>query len=76
MAKKFMQTVLTSDVQRAQHTYFGRHQTVVAGTELDSLTSDEIAFIAARDSFYMAAVIWRQIIGWHCFLWITRIARD
>ena len=56
MTQKFMQTVLTSDVQRAQDTYFGRHQTVVAGKELDSLTSDEIAFIAARDSFYMATV--------------------
>jgi predicted pyridoxine 5'-phosphate oxidase superfamily flavin-nucleotide-binding protein len=61
MTQKFMQTVLTSDVQRAQDTYFGRHQTVVAATELDSLTSDEIAFIAARDSFYMATV---NIDGW------------
>jgi predicted pyridoxine 5'-phosphate oxidase superfamily flavin-nucleotide-binding protein len=56
MTQKFMQTVLTSDVQRAQDTYFGRHQTVFAGKKLDSLTSDEIAFIAARDSFYMATV--------------------
>jgi len=51
-----MQTVLTSDVQRAQDTYFGRHQTALAGPGVDPLTSDEIAFIAARDSFYMATV--------------------
>jgi predicted pyridoxine 5'-phosphate oxidase superfamily flavin-nucleotide-binding protein len=51
-----MQIVLTPAVQRAQDTYFGRHQSVDAAPEINPLTREEAAFIAARDSFYMATV--------------------
>ena len=56
MAERFMQIVLTPAVQRAQDTYFGRHQSVDAAPEINPLTREEAAFIAARDSFYMATV--------------------
>lgn len=51
---KFMQVVLTPAVKAAQNRYFGRHQDVEAPHERDALRPDEAAFIAARDSFYMA----------------------
>lgn len=54
MASKFMQLVLTPEVQAAQDHYFGRHQTVPGTPDSDTFTEDETAFIAARDSFYMA----------------------
>jgi len=54
MAAKFMQLMLTPDVRAAQDRYFGKHQTVANAPEGDEFTAEEIAFIAARDSFYMA----------------------
>ena len=54
MAAKFMQLVLTPAVQAAQEHYFGKHQSVAEAPERDPFTADEAAFIAARDSFYMA----------------------
>lgn len=54
MAAKFMQLVLTPSVQAAQERYFGKHQSVADAPERDPFTDDEAAFIAARDSFYMA----------------------
>ena len=51
-----MQIVLTPAVQRAQDTYFGRHQSADPAPEINPLTREEAAFIAARDSFYMATV--------------------
>ena len=56
MAKKYMQLVLTPAVQRAQDKYFGKHQVVENAPETDALTLDEVSFIRARDSFYMATV--------------------
>ena len=56
MATKFMQLVLTPAVQSAQERYFGRHQTVADAPARDPFTDDEAAFIASRDSFYMATV--------------------
>jgi predicted pyridoxine 5'-phosphate oxidase superfamily flavin-nucleotide-binding protein len=56
MADKFMQMVLTPAVQRAQDKYFGKHQVIENAPESDPLTSDEVEFIASRDSFYMATV--------------------
>ena len=56
MAKKYMQLVLTPAVQRAQDKYFGKHQVVENAPETDALTLDEVSFITARDSFYMATV--------------------
>jgi uncharacterized protein len=54
MAAKFMQLVLTPAVQAAQERYFGKHQAVADAPERDPFTADEAAFIARRDSFYMA----------------------
>jgi hypothetical protein len=54
MAAKFMQLVLTPAVQAAQERYFGKHQAVAGAPERDLFTEDEAAFIARRDSFYMA----------------------
>ena len=54
MAAKFMQLVLTPAVQTAQERYFGKHQVVASAPERDPFTGDEAAFIAHRDSFYMA----------------------
>ena len=54
MAAKFMQMSLTPAVQAAQDRYFGRHHVMADAPERDALTADEAAFIAARDSFYMA----------------------
>src|SRR3954465_15043430 len=56
MADKFMQLVLTPAVQAAQDRYFGRHQVVADAPALNALTPEEVAFIAARDSFYMGTV--------------------
>jgi hypothetical protein len=54
MAAKFMNLVLTPAVQAAQDHYFGRHQVVDGPPERDPFTLDEAAFIASRDSFYLA----------------------
>jgi predicted pyridoxine 5'-phosphate oxidase superfamily flavin-nucleotide-binding protein len=54
MAAKFMHLVLTPAVKAAQERYFGIHQSVADAPERDPFTDDEAAFIAARDSFYMA----------------------
>ncbi len=54
MAAKFMQQMLTPEVLAAQDRYFGKHQNAGEAPERDELTADEAAFIAARDSFYMA----------------------
>ena len=54
MAAKFMQLVLTPAVQAAQERYFGKHQAVAGTPERDLFTDEEAAFIARRDSFYMA----------------------
>jgi len=54
MAAKFMQMALTPAVQAAQDHYFGRHHVMPDAPERDAFTVDEAAFIAARDSFYMA----------------------
>jgi len=56
MADKFMQLVLTPAVQAAQERYFGKHQVVPDAPPLNAFTPDEAAFIAVRDSFYMATV--------------------
>jgi uncharacterized protein len=56
MASKYMQLVLTPAVQAAQDRYFGRHQTVADAPACDPFTDDEAAFIASRDSFYVATV--------------------
>lgn len=54
MAAKYMHMVLTPQVQAAQDHYFGRHHVRSDAPERDAFTEEEVAFIAVRDSFYMA----------------------
>jgi predicted pyridoxine 5'-phosphate oxidase superfamily flavin-nucleotide-binding protein len=56
MAKRFMQTVATPSVLAAQQHYYGRSVEVGSAPAHDALTEDEIQFIQARDSFYLATV--------------------
>ncbi len=49
-----MQMAMTPAVQAAQDRYFGRHHVMTDAPERDGLSDEELAFIAARDSFYMA----------------------
>lgn len=56
MALKFLTTTITPAVRAAQGHYYGRTPRFPPGPERDTLTGNEIDFIAARDSFYMAIV--------------------
>ena len=56
MATKFQQTLMTPTVRQAQGQYYGIASKAVPTPERDQLTAEEIDFIAARDSFYMATV--------------------
>ena len=56
MAIKFQQTLMTPMVRQAQGQYYGMASKAVPTSERDDLTAEEIDFIAARDSFYMATV--------------------
>jgi len=55
MAKGFLSRLITPAVQRAQERYYGRPRNLSAEEE-DSLTTQEIDFIASRDSFYLSTV--------------------
>lgn len=56
MARKFQELAQTDAVKQAQEHYYGKSQQVRSGPDRDALTHDEIDFIQARDSFYMATV--------------------
>ena len=56
MAEKFLELAFTHSVRKAQEHYYGKSQFVENAPERDALTEDEISFIQARDSFYMATV--------------------
>jgi uncharacterized protein len=56
MAGRFLQNRFTPDVLAAQSHYYGREQHVPPQPERDLLGTEEAAFIATRDSFYMATV--------------------
>ena len=56
MAEKFFELAFTDSVLRAQEHYYGNSQRVRGTAERDALTEDEIGFIQAHDSFYMATV--------------------
>ena len=56
MADKFLELAFTESVRQAQAHYYGNAQRVESGSERDALTSEAMAFIQARDSFYMATV--------------------
>jgi predicted pyridoxine 5'-phosphate oxidase superfamily flavin-nucleotide-binding protein len=56
MARKYIEITVTPMVREAQQRFFGRSQNVQTGRDRDPLSPDEVAFIQARDSFYMATV--------------------
>ena len=56
MAGRFLQNHFTPDVLTAQEHYYGREQHIPPQPERDALGPEEAAFIASRDSFYMATV--------------------
>ena len=56
MAAKFLDLTFTDSVRKAQKHYYGKSPPVESAPERDALTEDEISFIQARDSFYMATV--------------------
>jgi predicted pyridoxine 5'-phosphate oxidase superfamily flavin-nucleotide-binding protein len=56
MAANFLKHAVTEAVRKAQEHYFGGSQTFDGTPGQDALTEDEITFIQARDSFYLATV--------------------
>lgn len=56
MARKFLELLTTPSVLAAQQAAYGRARPVAGVLERDVLGPQERAFIAARDSFYMASV--------------------
>jgi hypothetical protein len=56
MAFKFHELAFTDSVRHAQQEYYGQSRPVRHVPGPDALTHDEISFIQARDSFYMATV--------------------
>src|SRR4051812_17339394 len=56
MAGQFHQTCFTPDVLAAQKHYYGRSETIPLQADFDPLGVEEAAFIARRDSFYMATI--------------------
>jgi hypothetical protein len=56
MAAKFQELATTPSVAEAQKHYYGKSRPAMTAPGPDLLTDDEIAFIRARDSFYMATV--------------------
>jgi predicted pyridoxine 5'-phosphate oxidase superfamily flavin-nucleotide-binding protein len=56
MANRFLETLFTPAVRRAQTHYYGRERPPLEAPERDPLGDDEQAFTQARDSFYMATV--------------------
>jgi len=56
MAANFLKLAVTESVRKAQERYFGAAQNLAGVPGRDALTEDEIAFIQARDSFYLASI--------------------
>ncbi len=56
MPSRFMDLMLTPDVQAAQARHYGRSQSHPGTTPPDTLGEDEKAFIAEMDSFYVGSV--------------------
>lgn len=56
MPGRFWELAFTGDVLAAQKDAYGAGNAVPSGLEDDALTGDEVEFIHARDSFYMATV--------------------
>src|SRR5262249_10823582 len=56
MMGRYLEDHFTPQVLEAQEHYYGRSQKMTPQPERDLLTEEEVAFIAQRDSFYMATV--------------------
>lgn len=56
MAMRYLELAITESVRRAQKQYYGRAARIVDAPERDPLGEAEVAFIAARDSFYLGTV--------------------
>jgi predicted pyridoxine 5'-phosphate oxidase superfamily flavin-nucleotide-binding protein len=56
MTGRYLENHFTPQVLEAQEQYYGRSQQITPQPERDLLTEEEVAFIAQRDSFYMATV--------------------
>jgi uncharacterized protein len=56
MSHKYLSTTMTESVRRAQQHYYGRSAAVRTVPGPDRLGEEEAAFIAERDSFYLASV--------------------
>jgi len=56
MATNFLKHTVTDSVRQAQEHYFESSARITGALDRDALTEDEIAFIQARDSVYMATI--------------------
>jgi len=56
MAAKYLDTMLTESVRRAEETYYGRSGKIVDVPPRNPLGEPETDFITARDSFYLGTV--------------------
>ena len=56
MAMKYLETMMTESVLRAQQQYYGHAAKITDAPERDLLGKEEAEFIAARESFYLGTV--------------------
>ncbi|MBH0200178.1 MAG: pyridoxamine 5'-phosphate oxidase family protein [Nitrospira sp.] len=56
MAMKYLDTMMTESVLRAQRQYYGHAANITDAPERDTLGEAEAEFIAARESFYLGTV--------------------
>lgn len=56
MAMKYLETMMTESVRRAQQQYYGHAANITDPSERDPLGEAEAEFITARDSFYLGTV--------------------
>ena len=56
MAMKYLETMMTESVRRAQQQYYGHAANITDAPERDLLGDGEAEFIVARESFYMGTV--------------------
>ena len=56
MPNQFLNLAVTNSVRQAQEHYYGSSEPPAGGPRPAVLTEEEIAYIQARDSFYMATV--------------------
>ncbi|MFG0320671.1 MAG: pyridoxamine 5'-phosphate oxidase family protein [Planctomycetota bacterium JB042] len=61
MSRRYLELLLTPSVLAAQRRAYGASRPVPPGAADDVLGPDEIAFVASRDSFYLASV---SASGW------------